>query len=59
MNLLNYAKVFGKLPKNNIDNIVIPLGKMPKMGVLIDVSSFSNNEITSKWKVQLLNQLKM
>ena len=39
-------KSFWEVAKNNIDNIVIPLGKMPEMGVLIDVSSFSNNEIT-------------
>ena len=39
-------KSFWEVAKNNIDNIVIPLEKMPEMGVLIDVSSFSKNEIT-------------
>ncbi len=39
-------KSFWEVAKNNIDNIVMPLQKIPEMGVLIDVSSFSDNEIT-------------
>ena len=38
-------KSFWIVARNNIDNIVMPLNNMPEMGVLIDVSSFSQNEI--------------
>ena len=52
-------KSFWEVAKNNIDNIVIPLGKMPEMGVLIDVSSFSNNEITpnQNGEVQIIKSI--
>ena len=39
-------KSFWIVAKNNIDNIIMPLANIPEMGVLIDVSSFSQNEIT-------------
>ena len=38
-------KSFWDIAKNNIDNIVMPLEKTPEMGILIDISSFSENEI--------------
>jgi len=52
-------KSFWEVAKNNIDNIVMPLGKMPEMGVLIDVSSFSNNEITpnQNGEVQIIKSI--
>ena len=39
-------KSFWIVAKNNIDNIVMPLENIPEMGILIDISSFSKNEIT-------------
>ncbi len=39
-------KSFWEVASANIENIVMPLNKMPEMGVLIDVSSFSNIDIT-------------
>ena len=39
-------KSFWDIAKNNIDNIVMPLENIPEMGILIDISSFSLNEIT-------------
>ena len=39
-------KVFWEVANNNIENIKLPFDDLPEMGVLIDVSSFSNNEIT-------------
>ena len=52
-------KSFWEVAKNNIDNIVMPLEKMPEMGVLIDVSSFSNNEITpnQNGEVQIIKSI--
>ena len=52
-------KSFWEVAKNNIDNIVLPLEKMPEMGVLVDVSSFSNNEITSdkNGEVQIIKSI--
>ena len=52
-------KNFWEVAKNNIDNIVMPLEKMPEMGVLIDVSSFSNNEITpnQNGEVQIIKSI--
>ena len=38
-------KSFWLVAKNNIDNIVMPLDNIPEMGILIDISSFSQNEI--------------
>ena len=54
-------KIFWEVAKNNIDNIVMPLENIPEMGVLIDVSSFSKNEITpnENGEIQIINQLKM
>ncbi len=39
-------KSFWVVAKNNIENIVMPLENIPEMGVLIDISSFSNLDIT-------------
>ena len=52
-------KSFWEVAKNNIDNIVMPLEKMPEMGVLIDISSFSNNEITpnQNGEVQIIKSI--
>ncbi len=52
-------KSFWEVAKNNIDNIVMPLGKIPEMGVLIDVSSFSDNEITpnQNGEVQIIKSI--
>ena len=52
-------KTFWEVAKNNIENILIPLEKMPKMGVLIDVSSFSKNEITpnKNGEVQIIKSI--
>ena len=52
-------KSFWEVAKNNIDNIVMPLEKMPEMGVLIDISSFSNNEITpnKNGEVQIIKSI--
>ena len=38
---------FWIVAKNNIENIVMPLENIPEMGVLIDISSYSNHDIIS------------
>ncbi len=52
-------KSFWEVAKNNIEDILMPLEKMPEMGVLIDVSSFSKNEITpnKKGEVQIIKSI--
>ncbi len=38
-------KVFWEVAKNNIENIKLPLGKLPEMGVLIEISSSLESEV--------------
>ena len=50
---------FWVVAKNNIDNIVMPLEKMPEMGVLVDISSYSNIEIkqNDKGEIPIINKI--
>ena len=41
---------FWVVAKNNIENIIMPLKKFPEMGVLIDISSYSNHDILQNMK---------
>ena len=50
---------FWVVAKNNIDNIVMPLEKMPEMGVLVDISSYSNIDIkqNDKGEIPIINKV--
>jgi len=50
---------FWVVAKNNIDNIVMPLEKIPEMGVLVDISSYSNIDIrqNDKGEVPIINKI--
>ena len=50
---------FWVVAKNNIDNIVMPLEKMPEMGVLVDISSYSNIDIkqNNKGEIPIINKI--
>ena len=50
---------FWVVAKNNIDNIVMPLEKIPEMGVLVDISSYSNIDIrqSDKGEIPIINKI--
>ena len=50
---------FWVVAKNNIDNIVMPLEKIPEMGVLVDISSYSNIDIrqNDKGEIPIINKI--
>ncbi len=50
---------FWDVAENNFQNIVMPLENKPQMGVLIDISSFSINEITpnNDGRVPIINNI--
>ena len=52
-------KSFWIIAQNNIENITLPLEKIPEMGVLIDISSYSNHDIleNQKGEIPIVNKI--
>ena len=50
---------FWVVAKNNIENISMPLDHIPEMGVLIDISSFSNHDILTndQGEIPIINKI--